>query len=78
MNMVIEMQGQQHYYPIDFACKGEKWAYNSFIENQKRDQIKQDYCKNKCIKLLEITYRDFKNIETILERELSLLQGKEV
>ena len=70
--IAIEYQGEQHYFPVDFAGKGEKWAEQQFTINQKRDQIKRDYCKNNNIKLIEIPYWDFDNIEKILIRELKL------
>ena len=65
-NMCIEYQGIQHYEPIDFAGRGEEWAKKLFKENQIRDQIKRDYCKTNNIKLLEIPYWEFDNIEKIL------------
>jgi len=66
-NANIEYQGRQHYESVDYFG-GEK----SFKLNQKRDQIKRDYCKNNNIKLIEIPYWDFDNIEQILQRELNL------
>jgi hypothetical protein len=71
-NTCIEYQGIQHYEPVDFAGKGEEWALKEFEENQIKDQIKRDYCKNNNIKLLEICYKDFDNIEQILDKELNL------
>ena len=65
-NMCIEYQGQQHYEPVDFAGKGIVWAEEQFKINQIRDQVKRDYCKENKIKLLEIPYWDFDNIENIL------------
>lgn len=69
-NMCIEYQGIQHYEPVDFAGKGEKWAEEQFKENQIKDQVKRDYCKNNNIKLIEIPYWDFNNIEKILNNLL--------
>ena len=68
----IEYQGIQHYEPVDFAGRGEEWAREEFKENQIRDQIKRNYCKNNNIRLIEIPYWDFDNIEQILEKELNL------
>lgn len=62
-NLCIEFQGIQHYKPIKF-WGGEK----TFKENQLRDQIKRDYCKEHNIKLIEIKYNE--NIEKRLESEL--------
>lgn len=55
-NMCIEYQGEQHYFPVDFAGKGEQWSKNSFLEIKRRDGIKKDYCKNNNIILLCIPY----------------------
>ena len=71
-NTCIEYQGIQHYEPVDFAGRGQKWAEQQFELNQKRDQIKRDYCNKNNIKLIEIPYWDFDNIEKILEKELNI------
>lgn len=71
-NLCIEYQGEQHYEPVDFAGKGIEWAEMVFEENQEKDNIKRSFCKDNNIKLLEISYWDFENIEKILSRELGL------
>ena len=48
---LIEYQGLQHFKPISYFG-GEK----SFNQQQKRDQIKRDYCLTHGIPLLEIPY----------------------
>jgi len=60
-NICIEFQGIQHYEPREFFG-GEK----TFKERKFLDNIKREYCKDNNIKLLEISYKDFKNIEDIL------------
>lgn len=72
-NICIEYDGIQHFEPVDFANKGSEWASNEFKLNQKRDKIKNDYCKNKNIQLIRIPYYNFNEIETILDSELSEL-----
>ena len=71
---VIEYQGIQHYKPIDFAGKGKKWADESFISNQRRDEIKRSYCKENNIPLIEIPYYEYKNMENILVERLGLIK----
>lgn len=66
-NCCIEYQGIQHYEPIEFFG-GEK----QFQLQQKLDQIKRNFCRNNNIKLIEIPYWDFDNIEQILAKELNL------
>ncbi len=51
-NICIEYQGQQHYIPIEHFGGEEK-----FEIQQKRDNIKRNYCKDNHIKLIEISYQ---------------------
>ena len=71
-NILVEVQGIQHYKPTDFEGKGLRYAEIQFKKQQKRDKIKRDYCNKNKIKLLEIPYWDFDNIEEILIKELGL------
>ena len=51
-NIAIECQGEQHFKPVDFAGKGEKWAEEMFLKNQKYDKIKKLLCKENNLELL--------------------------
>lgn len=64
-DLLIEYQGQQHYKPIDIFG-GEEY----FKVQQEHDKRKFEYAKTHNIKLLEIPYWDFDNIEQILESRL--------
>lgn len=66
-NLLIEYQGQQHEYAVDWFGGEEK-----FIRQQEFDKQKRDYAKSHNINLLEIWYYDFENIEKILTKELKL------
>jgi hypothetical protein len=55
----IEYQGEQHYKQV----KHFKNKINLVIE---RDDIKRRWCQDNNIKLLEISYLDYKNIDSIL------------
>ena len=66
-NILIEYQGRQHYEPVE-AFGGQKY----FDIQQEHDRRKRQYAKDHGIKLLEIAYWDFDNIEEILSRELGL------
>lgn len=48
---LIEFQGQQHYFPIEHFGGEAKLE-----ENQYYDSLKRDYCRQKSIPLLEISY----------------------
>jgi hypothetical protein len=66
-NICIEANGKQHYEPVSYFG-GE----DSFVGQKIRDKIKKDYCIDKNIRLLEIPYWDYENIESILTKELNL------
>lgn len=70
LNTLIEVQGQQHYEPVDFAGEGVSWAQEQFATVQKHDKIKRDYCDSHKMNLIYIPYWEYDNIETIL-RNLS-------
>ena len=53
--------------PIYFG-KCKKSARASFMNEQKRDAIKRDWCQRNGVPLLEIPYWDFDKIETLVER----------
>ena len=66
--IIIEYNGKQHYEPVEFFG-----GIKSFENQQFHDQIKRDYCRKNNIKLVEIPYWDFNNIESILSKELKML-----
>lgn len=63
---LIEYNGRQHYEPIEFFG-----GIDAFIEQQKRDNLKKEFCKNKNIELFIIRYDE--NIEGRMEEILSEL-----
>lgn len=66
-NLLIEFQGDQHKRPYRFPnCDNEQ----QFKIQQEHDKRKREYAKNHNIKLLEIWYYDYDNIENILKNEL--------
>lgn len=75
---MVEYQGKQHYIPVSFDKKlSEKEIIDIFKENQLRDDIKRQYCKDNNIELLEIPYWDFDNIEKILADKLGIKLSEE-
>ena len=58
-NILIEFDGVQHYHPIPFFG-----GLNGLLLRQKRDKIKNDYCKINNIRLIRIKYDE--NVEEIL------------
>lgn len=57
LNRLIEFDGKQHFEPNEYFG-GEK----SFLEQQKRDQIKNNYAKQHNIPLIRIPYQERDNI----------------
>ena len=63
-NACIEVDGEQHFEGFHFdEIKVGKWATFSYSERKKIDNIKTSYCKNNNIRLLRVSYKDFKNNE---------------
>lgn len=61
-NLVIEYDGIQHFYPVDHFGGEEE-----FKERQKRDELKNEYCKENRINLLRIPYTvKFRDIEMVI------------
>lgn len=64
-NLLIEFQGEQHERPT--------FGQEQFQIQQEHDRRKRDYAKQHNLKLLEIWYYDYDNIEIILKNNLNLL-----
>lgn len=60
-NLCIEYQGEQHEHPVDFF--GGEYEFEK-VKN--RDVCKKKYCTDNFIKILEIWYYDYNNIENII------------
>ncbi len=71
-NLLIEYDGIEHFTPIGFGGNSEK----NYNETKKHDQLKDEYCKNKGIKLLRISYEEFDNIEEILQKSIQTTRIK--
>lgn len=66
-NTIIEYNGQQHYEAIDYFGGQER-----FERQKERDNAVRMYCKEHKIKLIEIPYTEYDNIEEILTKELNI------
>lgn len=65
LNICIEYDGKQHFEPIK-----RFGGIEEFEQIKIRDEIKNNYCKNKNIRLLRISYKD--KIDVILENQLCI------
>lgn len=68
-NALIEYQGIQHYKSIEYM--GGMTKYENQINN---DRIKRQYCSKNKILLIEISYKDFENIDLILNNILETVE----
>lgn len=57
LNICIEFDGEQHFRPVDFF--GGIETFNEIVKN---DSIKNQYCINKNIQLIRISYLNIGNI----------------
>ena len=48
----IECQGEQHFFPVDFAGKGVEWACKQFDKVVSLDKKKKNLCEKHGVKLL--------------------------
>jgi len=72
-NLLVEYQGEYHDKVILYYKNEPLELAEARLEKQKEhDRRKREYAKTNKIKLLEIWYRDFDNIEDILKRKLNL------
>ena len=62
----IELDGEDHYKPINRADWSEEETLSRFETRKQKDKIKTEYCKSHKIKLIRIPYWDFDDIEYIL------------
>lgn len=69
-NIAIEYDGEQHFRPVKFGGKNDSNSLVRFEGSKRRDNIKNEYCKNNHISLLRIPYTEFNNIEKILTSKL--------
>lgn len=69
-NIAYEFNGEQHYYPVDFAGKGEEWANEQFKITKERDSSKLKYCKKNNIDIVIIPYWEKDNMEHIIKNNI--------
>jgi Zn finger protein HypA/HybF involved in hydrogenase expression len=65
LNTIIEFDGAHHFKSIPYFG-----GIKRLKQTQINDNIKNNYCKNNNIKLIRISYKDFKKIEEILKEKI--------
>lgn len=71
-NITIEYDGEFHSKAIRIGNISQERAEENLRQQQLRDKIKTNYCKQNNITLLRIPYTQFNNIEEILTKTLIL------
>jgi len=66
-NILIEYQGIHHYKPVNKGYRAKRVHNTTMLH----DSIKKEFCKDNNIELIEIHYKDLKNIFDVLIEELS-------
>ena len=75
-NIAFEFNGEQHYYPVDFAGRGTEWAENQFNLTIERDKAKEQYCLDNGIHLIIVPYWEKRNIKNFLINKIKELNLK--
>lgn len=68
-NCCIEYDGKQHFEIVEHFG-----GLDGFISTKIRDTYKNWYCEKNNIKMIRISYKDFKNIEEILNKEFKIIE----
>lgn len=63
---LIEFHGIQHYAPVKFTSESVMTTRKKFRDQQRRDEIKRDYCLKNNIKLIEIPYSDYFKLDFLV------------
>jgi hypothetical protein len=63
MNTIIEFDGRQHFQETDHFS----YSYKKVVEH---DTIKNNYCADKNIRLIRISYKQINHITEILDKQL--------
>lgn len=72
--IAIEYDGVQHFKPTQFNQHGNKSAKEQYKLTVKHDRMKDQYCKEKGIKLIRIKYDQ--DVNTVLDKELKNIINK--
>lgn len=66
--MLIELNGQQHYYPYTYCGESKEIKIKNLNDRKRKDNIKQQYCKRNNIPLLTIKYSKFNEKNKIFDQ----------
>ena len=69
-NLLIEYQGEYHDGTVKYTNETQEEYEKRFLKQQEHDRRKREYAEQNGIRLLEIWYWDYDNIETILNKNI--------
>lgn len=69
-NLLIELQGEQHYRPVEYFG-----GVDAFEKQKMHDELKRNYAISNQYNYIEIGFFDIDNIDTILNDRLSEIGG---
>lgn len=69
-NILIEYDGEQHFHPVNWGGISDELAQKQYESVVAHDEIKNNYCRDKNIKLIRIPYYEKENIKDILNKEI--------
>ncbi|MFP3598207.1 hypothetical protein [Chryseobacterium sp. SIMBA_029] len=72
LNLIIEFDGHQHYYPVDYF-KG----FKSFKKTIKCDWIKNRYALKNRINILRIPFKEYDNMESLIDDAITKINNQE-
>jgi very-short-patch-repair endonuclease len=67
---VFEFDGEHHEKTVKFGGISQEKAEEQFQKQQEYDKLKDDFCRENVYKMVRISYKDYKNILSILHSEL--------
>ena len=72
LNLIIEYDGHQHYYPVDYF-KG----FKNFKKTIKCDWIKNRYALKNNINILRIPFKEYDNMEILIDNAIAKINNQE-
>lgn len=69
-NILIEYDGEQHFHPVNWGGISDELAQKQYESVVTHDIMKNNYCRDKMIKLIRIPYYEKENIRDILNKEI--------
>ena len=70
-NIIIEFDGEHHYFPVNFNGITDEHAKLSYEQTKKHDKIKNYYCEDNGIDIIRIPYWELNNLYAFLIRKFT-------